>query len=204
MRPARAEIRKNAELTVGSDPCSDVMTFLLLFLVLFAGLLAYVVTRTDEFVIARSVDVLAEPARIFPLIDDFRNWPLWAPQDRSDATFKRGFGETSKGLGAVSQWVGSRQSGEGRMQITGCVPDKEPTIEVEFEKPFKAHNINTFLFQRTAAGTRVTWPMRGTNVFLAKVFSLFVNMDRMMGAHFSSGLENLKRCAEAPLPKAPI
>jgi len=38
--------------------------------------------------------------------------------------------------------------------------------------------------------------MRGTNVYLMKVMSVFMNMDRMMGKHFEAGLENLKRAAE--------
>ena len=46
--------------------------------------------------------------------------------------------------------------------------------------------------------------MQGTNVFMAKVMSVFVNMDRMLGAHFEAGLRDLKAAAEggsgAPAP----
>jgi hypothetical protein len=38
--------------------------------------------------------------------------------------------------------------------------------------------------------------MRGTNPFPAKVMSVFVDMNRMMGGHFEAGLANLKSAAE--------
>jgi hypothetical protein len=34
--------------------------------------------------------------------------------------------------------------------------------------------------------------MQGTNLYLMKIMSVFVNMDRMMGRHFETGLGNLQ------------
>jgi hypothetical protein len=44
--------------------------------------------------------------------------------------------------------------------------------------------------------TRVTWAMRGTKPYVAKVMSIFVNMDRMLGKHFEGGLHSLKTLSE--------
>jgi hypothetical protein len=38
--------------------------------------------------------------------------------------------------------------------------------------------------------------MDGTNVYMAKVMSVFVNMDRVMGKHFETGLDNIRMIAE--------
>jgi len=38
--------------------------------------------------------------------------------------------------------------------------------------------------------------MEGTNVYMAKVMSAFVNMDRVMGKHFETGLDNIRAIAE--------
>ncbi len=38
--------------------------------------------------------------------------------------------------------------------------------------------------------------MEGTNVFITKVMSVFVNMDKLMGKHFETGLDNLRKIAE--------
>jgi hypothetical protein len=38
--------------------------------------------------------------------------------------------------------------------------------------------------------------MQGTNAYTMKVMSLVMNMDKMMGQHFESGLANLRAAAE--------
>ena len=51
----------------------------------------------------------------------------------------------------------------------------------------------------TAEGqaTRLTWAMAGENNLMAKAFSLFMNMDKLIGADFEKGLANLKTLVEA-------
>jgi hypothetical protein len=44
--------------------------------------------------------------------------------------------------------------------------------------------------------TIVTWAMFGTNPYLAKVISMFISMDKMIGKDFEAGLDNLKVVAE--------
>ena len=39
--------------------------------------------------------------------------------------------------------------------------------------------------------------MEGHNNFMAKAFSVFINMDKMVGGDFESGLANLKSLLEA-------
>jgi hypothetical protein len=73
---------------------------------------------------------------------------------------------------------------------------KEIIVTTDFIKPFAAHNVNEFLLERSGNSTRVTWTLRGTNLYPMKVMGLFVNMDRLMGTHFEAGLENLKQVAE--------
>jgi len=63
-------------------------------------------------------------------------------------------------------------------------------------KPFEAHNLNRFALEPAGTSTKVTWTMEGTNVYVTKVMSVFVNMDRVMGRHFEAGLDNLRTIAE--------
>jgi hypothetical protein len=53
-----------------------------------------------------------------------------------------------------------------------------------------------FTLQPEGATTRVTWTMQGTNIYLMKVLSVFINVDREAGKHFEAGLRNLKAAAE--------
>jgi hypothetical protein len=50
--------------------------------------------------------------------------------------------------------------------------------------------------QPGGAATNVTWSMDGPTPYLGKVIGVFMNMDRMIGADFESGLANLKTLAE--------
>jgi hypothetical protein len=70
-------------------------------------------------------------------------------------------------------------------------------VRLEFTKPFKAVNPTTFTFTPSDGGTRVTWRMTGENKGLAKVFALFMNMDKMVGADFERGLASLSSAAKA-------
>jgi hypothetical protein len=82
------------------------------------------------------------------------------------------------------------------MEITESILPGTISIKVDFVKPFEAHNINRFTLEPAGATTRVVWKMEGTNLYLMKVMSVFVSMDRIAGKHFESGLKNLKAIAE--------
>jgi carbon monoxide dehydrogenase subunit G len=173
--------------------------FRILFIVLavvVAAILITAATRPDSFRIQRSIVVNATPQALFALIDDFHNWHQWAPQDRQDATMKRTFSGSANGVGAVSDWQGSGETGSGRMTITESIAPNQATVVTDFKTPFRAHNTNHFVLSPSGSGTMVTWTMDGQNLYLMKVMGLFVNMDRMMGKHFEDGLRNLKSAAE--------
>jgi uncharacterized protein YndB with AHSA1/START domain len=173
-----------------------------IIVVFLVAVLLLAAAKPDRLVIERATHVDAEPQVLFALVNDFHHWSQWAPQDRSDPTMQRTYSGSPWGSGAISDWTSTGSAGKGRMQITEALPPTRITVQVEFDKPFKAHNINEFSFAPDGSGTRVTWVMHGTNVYMAKIMSVFVNMDRVMGAHFETGLRNLKAAAE-PQTSAP-
>ena len=85
------------------------------------------------------------------------------------------------------------------MSIIESTPPTRVEVKVDFVKPFAAHNLNEFILEpisELAPATKVTWTMQGSNLYVMKVMSIFVNMDRVMGKHFQSGLNHLKKAAE--------
>jgi hypothetical protein len=56
--------------------------------------------------------------------------------------------------------------------------------------------MNTFTFAPSREGTSLTWTMRGSNPFVARLMSAVIDMNKMMGKHFEDGLRNLKAAAE--------
>ena len=174
-----------------------IVRILIIAAVVIAGVLILAATKPDIVRIQRSIEVDAPPEKIFALINDFHNWSRWAPQDREDSTLKRTYSGPASGEGAISEWTGTGNTGKGRMSITKSVPPTGVSIMVDWEKPFVAHNLNEFTLEPHGAATKVTWSMQGTNVYMMKVMSIFMNMDSFMGGHFEAGLSNLKGVAES-------
>jgi uncharacterized protein YndB with AHSA1/START domain len=164
--------------------------------VVIAVVLIVAARKPDSFRIERSIAIQAPPERIFGLIDDFHKWDQWAPQDREDPTMKRTFAGPVSGVGAQSEWTSKGRAGTGQMSIAESEAPRRIVVDVHFVKPFVAHNVNTFTLEPEGTMTKVTWEMTGTNVYMLKLMSVLVDMDRMMGEHFESGLRDLKAAAE--------
>jgi uncharacterized protein YndB with AHSA1/START domain len=172
------------------------MKIVIIVAVLIAALLAFAATKPKTFRIQRSMSIKAPPEKIFALINDFHSWSGWAPQDKEDPTMSRTYSGAAFGKGAVSEWNSSGSAGKGRMAIVESVPSSMISIQVDFVKPFEAHNINEFSLKPAGGLTEVVWTMHGTNLYIMKIMSIFVNMDGVVGKHFESGLYNLRTVAE--------
>lgn len=169
---------------------------LIVLVVLVAGILLYAATKPDTFSVRRSASIKASPEKIFPLIDDYRNWTSWSPYENKDPAMKRTFGATTSGKGATYAWEGNKEVGQGGMEIQESVPPSRVTIKLDFVKPFEAHNIVDFTLEPQGDATKVTWNMHGPAPFVSKVMQVFIDMDNMVGRDFEAGLANMKAVAE--------
>jgi hypothetical protein len=163
--------------------------------VAIAGVLIAAMTKPDELRVARAATVAAPPEKVAAEIVDFRRWQAWSPFETKDPAMMRSFGGAAQGEGATYAWDGNRNVGKGAMEITEVSPNKI-TVRLDFEKPMEAHNIAQFLLVPNGGGTEVTWEMYGTTPFLAKIFHVFMNVDRMIGDDFAAGLAKLKTISE--------
>jgi hypothetical protein len=173
-----------------------ILKIIIVIAILIAALLAFAATKPNTFHIQALDHHQCSSREIFSLINDFHNWPAWAPQDKEDPTMARTYSGSSQGKDAVSYWDSTGRSGKGRMTIAESIPYTRISINVDFLKPFAAHNLNEFALGPAGSSTKVTWTMNGQNLYLMKVMSVFTNMDRQMGKHFEAGLDNLKSVAE--------
>ena len=163
-------------------------------------LVVFIATRPAHFRIERSAQIDAPSAVVFPLINDFHNWPKWSPWEKLDPSMKKTFSGAPAGTGAGYAWVGNDKAGEGRMTITESKPSELVSMKLEFLKPFAATNQATFKLTPAGNGTQVHWIMEGDNGFMAKGFGLVMNMDSLVGKDFEEGLSNLNRVAQSPAP----
>jgi len=173
-----------------------ILKILLVVCVAIIGILVFAATKPDTFHIQRSITINAPPERVFALIDDFHQWPRWAPQDREDPTMRRSYGLQSAGVGAISEWKSDGSAGAGEMAITAAIPNSRIDVTVDWVKPFKVRNTHEFEITPERQQVRVTWSAEGSNLYMMKIMEVFVGVNGLMGKHFDTGLENLKAAAE--------
>lgn len=171
-------------------------TILIILVVLIAALLIYAAMKPDNFTVSRSASITAPPEAIFPLINDLKRWNVWSPYEKLDPDMKRTLSGADSGKGAAYAWEGNGKAGAGRMEITKSVPSSLVALKLDFEKPFKANNTVDFTLVPAGNNTAVTWAMHGRYPFITKLMGIFINMDRMVGKDFETGLANLKSAAE--------
>lgn len=173
----------------------------LVFVAAIGTLLVVVAMRPDKFHIERSAQVKVPPATVFPLVNDFHGWTEWSPWDKLDPNLKRTYSREESGKGAVYAWAGNDEVGEGKMTILESKPDELVVIKLEFLKPFAATNRATFKLAAADGGTHVTWSMDGNNNFMGKAIQLIMDMDKIVGKDFETGLANLNAASQAKAGK---
>lgn len=165
--------------------------------VVIAGVLLLAATQPDTFMVTRHATIKAPPDKVFSYINDFKRWDAWSPWEKKDPAMKRTFGSVTGGKGASYAWEGNKDVGQGRMEIAESSAPSRVGINLDFVKPFEAHNQVEFVLKSELSGaTHVTWSMRGHTPYFAKILHLLIDMDRMVGGDFETGLANLKAVAE--------
>lgn len=161
-----------------------------------AAIVLYASTRPSHFEYSRATTVSASAAAIYALVNDFSKWPSWSPWEKYDPNMKKATSPNPIGVGAWSTWSGNSQAGEGKSEIVQSVTNELIMIRLDMLKPMKATNAVEFRFEPFGQDTKVTWTMRGENNLIGKIFSVFVDCEKMVGKDFEEGLSNLKRLAE--------
>jgi len=152
--------------------------------------------KPDTIRVERTAVVNAPADKLFPLIADFHQWLKWSPWEGRDPALKRTYSGAERGRGAVYAWDGNKDVGSGRMEILEAAQPSRVVIKLDFFKPFEAHNTAEFTMLPLGGATNVIWVMHGPAPFVSKLMQVFMNMDRMIGKDFETGLANLKTLTE--------
>ena len=153
-------------------------------------------TKPDTFHVERKTTSSAAPSAVYANVEDFHRWAQWSPWEKLDPGMSKTFSGSAHGPGAVYEWKGNKDVGEGRMTITESRDNERVQIRLQFLEPFPADNRTTFTLAPAGGGTEITWAMDGANTFMGKVMSVFVDMDSLVGGDFERGLVNLKQVSE--------
>ena len=173
-----------------------ILLTLLGLIVLAALVIALIASqRPDTFRVSRSASIAAPADKLFPLINNLREFDTWNPYSQKDPQMKSSYSGPAHGAGARSDFE-SKKAGTGSLEIVQATPPSEVKMRLNMTAPMKADNTVIFTLTPQGNATQATWTMEGPAPFLAKCMGVIFNMDKMVGADFDAGLANLNVRAE--------
>jgi hypothetical protein len=174
------------------------ITKILIGLAAVIGLfLIIVVTRPAGFRVERSAALAASPAALFEQVNDHRKFTVWNPFMKLDPNVKNTYSGPASGVGAVCSWEGNSDIGAGSCTIIESRPGELVRCRMDWKRPMEGTSTVDFTFKPEGDKTVVTWTMYGKNGFMGKLFSLFMDCDKMCGPQFEKGLADLGKVAAA-------
>ncbi|WP_316803883.1 SRPBCC family protein [Pedobacter nototheniae] len=147
------------------------------------------------FSVARNIEISAPDSVIYKNIADFNEFTKWNTWSKMEPTAKITISGPVAQPGSLYEWAG-KETGQGSMKITEAKPNSLVNIELKFIKPFESLANTKFDIQPEGSAQKVTWTMSGNNNLIQRWMCLFMNMDKMVGKDFESGLKSLKEKSE--------
>jgi uncharacterized protein YndB with AHSA1/START domain len=158
-------------------------------------ILIHAASRPDIAHVERSIVIKAPPEKIFALIDDFRQWDQWTPYNK-DPAMTKAYSASTRGVGARYAWEGNRSVGKGDITITESEPPARIAFNLHMIAPFEGNNHVVFALKAAGDSTTVDWILEDRPAYFVKVMGIFLDIDKMVGRDFETGLANLKAVAE--------
>lgn len=146
--------------------------------------------------VERSTVIDADPAELFALVNDYRQFNRWSPWAEKDPDTKYEFSGPAAGVGSKMTWRSEHPNvGNGAQEIVASEPNRMTKSKLTFEG-FDTPSYATFEFEPTDGGTRVTWAFDANlDTFIGRYMGLM--MDKWVGADYERGLARLKEVAES-------
>ena len=161
---------------------------------LVAALIVKGMLSPSTFRVERSTVINGSPQTIFAILNDFHQSVHWSPWEKKDLKMKQTISGSPTGKGAIHEWDGNKDVGQGREEIIESIPHSKVVVRLDFFRPFKGSNTAEFLLHSQGASTKMTWIVYGPVNFIVRLIGL--NMDKMIGKDFEAGLANMKAYVE--------
>jgi hypothetical protein len=169
---------------------------IVLVLILVAAILILGVIEPTNVVVVRTTVIKAPKDVVFEQISKFHNWPNWSPWYRMDSSVKLNYFGSDGQPGSGYTWEGNQKVGSGEMRDSN-INGTQMTYAFKMIKPYKKSANGYFNAEDTAGMTKVTWSMTAHMPYPMNAMDAFMNMDKLLGGDFESGLNNLKQYVES-------
>jgi hypothetical protein len=172
-----------------------IIKILLGVVAVIALFLIIVALRPADYRVERSLTIAAPASVLFDLVNDHHKFNTWNPFLKVDPNVKNTYSGPDSGVGAVCAWEGNSKIGAGSSTITESKPGELVRERMDWKRPMEGTSTVEFTFKPAGDKTVVTWAMYGKNGFMGKLFSLFMDCEKMVGPQFEEGLASLGKVA---------
>jgi hypothetical protein len=174
-----------------------ILTILLVIAVIIAIILAIALFVKKDYSAERDIIINRNKNEVFNyirLLKNQDNFSKWASLDPDMKKEYRGVDGTP---GFVSSWEGNKKVGKGEQEIVKISDGDRVDYKLHFIKPFEglaeSHMTTSAVSENQ---TKVGWGMSSSMKYPMNIMMLFMNMEKLIGDDFSTGLANLKTVLE--------
>lgn len=172
-------------------------TLLVIVLAIVAIVIILGLMGQSEYRVERSAVIPAEVGVVWANVSDLEDHEEWSPWAERDPDMEVTITGEGGQVGQKSEWKGDENVGSGYQQIAMLEENKAVRTDLHFIEPWEGNSVATFDLEDLGDSTRVTWGLEGENGFMGRVMSVFMDMDKMVGADYEQGLANLKKVSMA-------
>lgn len=174
------------------------MKALKIILIGLASIIALVLVTAifvdGKYAVEREVSINRSKSEVFDYLKFLRNQDEFSKWASMDPNMKKDFRGTDGTVGFVSAWDSeSDEVGKGEQEIIAIVEGERIDYELRFLRPFESTD-QAYIITESAGmnQTTVKWGINGKMTYPMNVMLLFMDMEEMLGADLSEGLNNLK------------
>lgn len=151
--------------------------------------------------VERSIVINKSGETLKSVLGDFKFFhDNWSPWTEKDPAMVNNYSGKPGEIGHRYEWSGNKEVGKGAMELVSMQGDSiNQKLSFEGEGDSKAY----YVVKSSGDTSNITWGVSFDIGFMGRPFMLFMNMDKMMGADFESGLGKLKKAIESMPATAP-
>lgn len=178
------------------------MTILYSILGIIVLLLIIAAITTKAYNIKREIIINRPLGTVFGYIKYLKNQDDYSIWSKMDPNMIKTFTGTDGTAGFIYAWDSPHKKvGKGQQKIIKVTEGESWETELHFIKPFEGKaNSKMSTIAISDKQTKVVWELESSMKYPMNIMLLFMNMDKMIGNDFETGLSNLKEVLETAHP----
>lgn len=152
-----------------------------------------------DYGVDREININKPKREVFNYIKYLKNQHNYSKWTTMDPNMKKTFTGTDAAVGFVSAWESENKNvGKGEQEITKIIDGEKVEYQIRFVKPFTsiADAYMTTMSGSNKDQTKVRWGFKSRMKYPMNLMLLFMDMNKMIGNDFETGLSNLKKILE--------